>query len=246
MTPRTTTRAATPNATTDVNSDARRNDAVMTVVRVGSSWGSSRVRLAIPDLQGVFLDCLCLGKGSEGSLHVVAAKVGGVRRHDDVLIRQLAMHDVVRDDARDDQEAATNDCDDGDDPWHLDHDFTPLAVQGMHMDTTDCRADERRACRMTARNQAGPASPATADELDDGAPPGHSVRREPHGKYDPVQQEVSLVGIPAASATCCQDRVNDAHGSSAFDGHGQQVGRVQSCDFSPSLWFTVGLHTQAG
>ena len=32
---------ATPNATTDVNSDACRNDAVMTVCRFGSSCGSS-------------------------------------------------------------------------------------------------------------------------------------------------------------------------------------------------------------
>ena len=36
-----TTSSATPKATTDVNSDARRNEAVMTVSRFGSSWGSS-------------------------------------------------------------------------------------------------------------------------------------------------------------------------------------------------------------
>ncbi|CPU67176.1 Uncharacterised protein [Mycobacteroides abscessus] len=35
------TSAHTPNATTEVNSDARRNEAVMTVWRVGSSWSSS-------------------------------------------------------------------------------------------------------------------------------------------------------------------------------------------------------------
>ena len=39
--PAPTTSRATPNATTDVNNDARRNDAVMTVWRVGSSWSSS-------------------------------------------------------------------------------------------------------------------------------------------------------------------------------------------------------------
>ncbi len=33
--------AETPNATTDVNRLACRNDAVMTVSRLGSSWGSS-------------------------------------------------------------------------------------------------------------------------------------------------------------------------------------------------------------
>ncbi len=33
--------AATPNETTDVNSDARRNDAFIIVARTGSSCGSS-------------------------------------------------------------------------------------------------------------------------------------------------------------------------------------------------------------
>jgi hypothetical protein len=39
--PRPPAIAATPNETTDVNSDARRNDAVITVLRVGSSGASS-------------------------------------------------------------------------------------------------------------------------------------------------------------------------------------------------------------
>ena len=38
--PRPMTRTATPKATTDVNSDARRNDDVMTESRRGSSWSS--------------------------------------------------------------------------------------------------------------------------------------------------------------------------------------------------------------
>ena len=33
--------AATPNATTEVNRDAWRKDAFMTVARLGSVWGSS-------------------------------------------------------------------------------------------------------------------------------------------------------------------------------------------------------------
>lgn len=39
-TPRPAAIAATPKATTEVNNDACRNDAVITVCRFGSSWGS--------------------------------------------------------------------------------------------------------------------------------------------------------------------------------------------------------------
>jgi hypothetical protein len=39
--PTTAAMAATPNATTEVNSEAWRKDAFMTVVRLGSVWGSS-------------------------------------------------------------------------------------------------------------------------------------------------------------------------------------------------------------
>lgn len=39
--PRPIANAAVPNETTDVNSDARRNDAFMMIGRLGSSWGSS-------------------------------------------------------------------------------------------------------------------------------------------------------------------------------------------------------------
>jgi hypothetical protein len=50
ITPNPTTSAATPNDTTDVNNDARRNEAVITVSRVGSSCGSSAYVLPpLPD-----------------------------------------------------------------------------------------------------------------------------------------------------------------------------------------------------
>ena len=41
MTPSTAASRATPKATTDVNSEARRNDACIAVSRSGSSFGSS-------------------------------------------------------------------------------------------------------------------------------------------------------------------------------------------------------------
>ena len=145
----------------------------MTVSRFGSSWGSCAYVLPFPISRACSL-MTCAWERQSRALDVVAAKVVGIRRHDDVLVGRLAMHHLVRGDTRDDQASTANDCDDGDDPSQLRYDSSSRRAGPAHGARQLAAPTNRRACRMTARNQASDASPATADELDDGAPPGHS------------------------------------------------------------------------
>ena len=79
--PRPNAKKATPKATTDVNNEARRNDAVITVSRIEFGVGQPAARL-----ERVVVDRLRFGVRGERSVDVPASEERRVLRDDDLLV----------------------------------------------------------------------------------------------------------------------------------------------------------------
>ena len=104
--------SATPNETTDVNSDVRRNDAVITVSRGGIVLRQLCVGLAVAGLQGVLLDRLRFAVRGQRTVDLFTGEVVGIVGDDDLLVGELVADEEPGDGAGDEQDHARHHDDD--------------------------------------------------------------------------------------------------------------------------------------